>query len=414
MLGLIVAALAWWGYGKWFSQPAQAGSGAGGAPAAGGADGVELDQLFGGNARIPRAADGAARAGGERADGERAGGERVGGDTALEAGKDPLSRDLRELLAKVRAGDAAATSRAWAAVATGRLGREHDRVVAALAPRGETFADRLRALGMDNSFLHSREGRTAAEAALAAAMAQSDPEALAAGTRLITLMARGRIELADRAARATVDKAYGEHLIRVDRWLCNPSNVAGARSYTVRSGDNLDGIARRFRREGLQVESGTIAVLNRIRNPRALRVGQQLKIPLAPVSAVLEKRSFAMMVFVGDELLRLYWVGHGRNDHTPVTTFEVIEKQERPDWTAPDGNVYAYGHPENILGEYFIKFGHPQYSGFGAHGTPLKETIGTMSSMGCIRMFDADIAELFRILPRRAKVIVRATESVRG
>ena len=65
-----------------------------------------------------------------------------------------------------------------------------------------------------------------------------------------------------------------------------------------------------------------------------------------------------------------------------------------------------------MLGEYFIKFGHDQYSGFGAHGTPLPETIGTMSSMGCIRMFDADIAELFKILPRGAEVAVRATESV--
>ncbi|HIE71857.1 MAG TPA: murein L,D-transpeptidase [Planctomycetes bacterium] len=40
-------------------------------------------------------------------------------------------------------------------------------------------------------------------------------------------------------------------------------------------------------------------------------------------------------------------------------------------------------------------------------------TICTQSSMGCIRMFDENIAELFRILPRGAKVVVQATESVR-
>jgi lipoprotein-anchoring transpeptidase ErfK/SrfK len=33
--------------------------------------------------------------------------------------------------------------------------------------------------------------------------------------------------------------------------------------------------------------------------------------------------------------------------------------------------------------------------------------------MGCIRMVKADIAELFAILPRGAKVSVRATESMR-
>ena len=87
----------------------------------------------------------------------------------------------------------------------------------------------------------------------------------------------------------------------------------------------------------------------------------------------------------------------------------MIAKQARPDWTSPDGNVYAYGNPKNVLGEFFIKFGHPQYSGFGAHGTPEEDTICTESSMGCIRMFAPDIAELFKLLPRGAKVIVRDT-----
>ena len=201
---------------------------------------------------------------------------------------------------------------------------------------------------------------------------------------------------------------------RVDRcWICNPANVAGARSYTVGSGDSLARIAAKFRRQDIKVESGTIAVLNRIHNPNLLQVGQQLKIPVAPVVAVVEKRSYAMMLFVGEELLRLYWIGHGENDRTPVTEFTVAEKQPRPQWTAPDGNVYPYGHPKNILGEYFIKFRHPQYTGFGAHGTPMPETICTQSSMGCIRMFAPDIAELFKILPRGAKVVVRASESLR-
>ena len=190
---------------------------------------------------------------------------------------------------------------------------------------------------------------------------------------------------------------------------CNPTNVAGARVYTVKDGDYLGKIARRFKKDGVQVEAGTIMVLNRIRNAKNLQVGQTIKVPVAPITAVLEKDSYALMVFVGDQLLRLYWVGHGKNDHTPVTEFEVVAKQAKPDWTAPDGNVYPYGHKENVLGEFFIKFGHPQYSGFGAHGTTEPESICTQASMGCIRMFDQDIKELFELLPRGAKVIVRDT-----
>jgi hypothetical protein len=169
----------------------------------------------------------------------------------------------------------------------------------------------------------------------------------------------------------------------------------------------LQVIATRFRKEGIQVEEGTLALLNRIHNINAVQFGQRIKAPVDPISAVLEKRSFLLALYVGDTILRLYWVGHGENDKTPVTEFTVVDKIANPPWYAPDNKVYAYGDPKNILGKYFIKFSNPSYSGFGAHGTPLPETIGTMSSAGCIRMYDNDIEELYKVLPRKAKVVVR-------
>ncbi|MCA8950608.1 MAG: L,D-transpeptidase family protein, partial [Planctomycetes bacterium] len=299
----------------------------------------------------------------------------------------------------------------WTVLASGRLtGGPADRIVGALVQDGE-FAAMAARLGSRNAFLHHAAGRKFAEQTFAAAMALPDADAVAAGTKVLDLCLRGPIEKADTAARAVVNSAYAAYRVRVDRWLCDPANVAGARSYTVASGDSLNGIARKFRNEGLLVDEGTIAVLNRIHNKNAIRVGQRLKVPAEPIHSVVEKRSFSLAVYVGDLLLRLYWVGHGQNDRTPVAQFEVGNKQPRPQWTAPDGNVYPYGHPQNILGEYFITFLHPSYSGFGAHGTPMPETIGTMSSMGCIRMHAQDIAELFEILPRGSVVEVRASEA---
>ncbi|MAD33572.1 MAG: hypothetical protein CMJ88_07425 [Planctomycetes bacterium] len=392
VFGVLVAAFAWWGYGKWtqsevMAQPASNRVTAN-KPARG-----SMSEFLGAAAPVAVESDLAAQP---------------------SAAPDPagsLPSDLEELIALVKRGDAAAISTAWLAVAAGRLGVHHDGLVALLRPRGDGFEEHLAALGSNNAFLRSAEGRAAARAATAAAMALPDAEAIAAGSDLIYRMACGRIGRADLEWRKVVEEARVQHRIRVDRWLCNPTNVAGARSYTVKAGDSLDRIARRFRKEGLKVESGTIAILNRIRNANALKVGQRLKVPVAPISAILEKDSFALMVFCGDQLMRLYWVGHGANDHTPVTEFEVIAKQERPDWTSPDGNLYAYGDPKNVLGEYFIKFGHAQYAGFGAHGTPDEDTICTESSMGCIRMFAPDIKELFHVLPRGAKVVVRDTAS---
>jgi len=319
---------------------------------------------------------------------------------------------LDELLPRLANKEPAAIAQGWALLATSS-GAGRDRLVAAMKPNGEDYPQLFAALGPDNAFLHSAEGRGVASKAVASAMALADPQAVAAGTQLLTLMLRGRITKADEVARAFVDDTYKQHRVRVDRWLCDPGNVTGARSYTVAKGDSLARIAQRFRKEGLTVEDGTIAVLNRIHNPNALQVGQKIKIPASPIFGVLEKRSFGLALYVGEHLLRLYWVGHGANDHTPLVEFTVGEKQPQPAWTSPDGQVYPYGHQKNILGEYFIKFLHDTYVGFGAHGTTLPGTICTMSSAGCIRMLDADIAELYKILPRGAKVVVRATESIR-
>ena len=327
------------------------------------------------------------------------------------AGPQPVA-GLEQILEAVGQRQAAAISRAFAWIPSAAAA-DRQRLVAALQPSSEDFEALLGGLGEDNGFLHSAEGRGIASKVAAAAMALSDNLAITAGTRLLNLTLRGHITREDAAARAFVDDVYRQYRIRVDRWLCDPTNVAGARSHTVAKGEPLARIAAKFRKEGIKVEDGTLAVLNRIANPNSIQPGQKLKVPVAPLRAVLEKRSFSLAVYVGEDLLRVYWVGHGEHDRTPVTEFVVDEKQPQPSWTSPDGQVYGYGHPKNILGEYFIKLRHSTYSGFGAHGTPEPSTICTMSSMGCIRMLAPDIADLFVILPRGCTVTVRASESMR-
>jgi lipoprotein-anchoring transpeptidase ErfK/SrfK len=325
----------------------------------------------------------------------------------------PAAPVVAGLLAKLSAREPGVVQAAWTALAVG-AGPDAPALAKALQPAGDDVAAALAALGPDNACLHSAEGRAMVATASALVQGRPDAEALAFGTQLLGVLLKGRILQSDTPARAAVDAVYKQHLVRVERWLFDPANVAGCRSHTVASGDSLARIASRFRKEGIKIEDGTLAIVNRIHNPKALAVGQKIKIPAAPLVAVLEKRSFALAVYLGEHLIRMYWVGHGANDHTPVTEFTVGPKQARPDWTAPDGQVYGYGHPKNILGEYFIKFLHESYVGFGAHGTPQPETIGTMSSMGCIRMYAPDIEELFRLLPVGSKVVVRATESLRS
>ena len=150
--------------------------------------------------------------------------------------------------------------------------------------------------------------------------------------------------------------------------------------------------------------------MNRISDPRTLRAGTVLKIPTQAVHTVVEKRSFLMAVYLGDVIVRLYWISHGKDNCTPETTFTIGDKQEKPDWfDSEKGKLIPYGHPDNPLGDFFVRFNHEAHRGFGAHGTIEPESIGTMASRGCVRMRDEDVREFFRIIPRGSKVVVRAS-----
>lgn len=331
-----------------------------------------------------------------------------GDDTAKAQAERLLARP--DLAADHRARLQAALSASAPAAAPGKDPQPEPPVAGTPAVDPKSFDDfgaLLQKLGENNAFLHSAEGRALGRRGLELAQKLADEAALAAGTQLLERCMRGPIERAHADAIAFVDEAYKVHKARADRLICDPANVTRSRTHVVAKGDTMGKIAAGFRKEGLAIDESSLAILNRIHNPNAIRPGQRIRCPIDPVHAVVEKRSFLLAVYVGEQILRLYWVGHGADDKTPVTEFVVLDKLKDPDWYSPDGRVYAAGSPENILGRYFLKFDNPSYSGFGAHGTPYPETIGTMSSMGCIRMYDGDIEELYRLLPRKAKVVVR-------
>lgn len=264
----------------------------------------------------------------------------------------------------------------------------------------------LEMLGGRNAFLFSEIGRRIGERALAAAAAQRPWRAVRFLTRLAEACMNGPISAEDHAAREFVGRLRSRLEAVLRRTVLDPADHTRARTYRVRPGDVLDRIARRFRREGLAVEAGTIAFFNRIDDPRRLRPNTTLKIPIDPMRVVIRKDSFLMAVYAGDLIVRLYWVGHGQEDSTPEATFRIGAKRKHPPWYAK-GRVVPYGHPDNPLGDYFVKFDHPSYTGFGAHGTSEPESIGRRSSRGCIRLADADIEEFFRVVPRGAEVVIR-------
>ncbi|MEL6189796.1 MAG: L,D-transpeptidase, partial [Myxococcota bacterium] len=147
-------------------------------------------------------------------------------------------------------------------------------------------------------------------------------------------------------------------------------------------------------------------VLNGISDPRRVRVGQLLRIPVEPVRTVIHRSSFLMGVYVGDTLFRTWWIAHGKpgpETTTPVGTFKVTEKVANPDWYGPDA-VVPFGHPDNPLGTHFVKVDKP---GYGIHGTWEPNSIRQRASLGCIRLENSEIAEYFALVPRTSAVTIR-------
>jgi len=172
-----------------------------------------------------------------------------------------------------------------------------------------------------------------------------------------------------------------------------------AEFHKVRRGESLAVIAKRAGRDFYF--SKLLMRINGIRRPELLRVNQRLKIPQGSFSALVQKRAHRLIVFLNGHYIKEYPVGIGAPvSPTPVGKFVVANnKQVNPTWTAPDGNVYKYGDPRNILGTRWLGFVETDaYQGYGIHGTNDAATIGKDVSNGCIRMLRTDVEEVFSML----------------
>jgi lipoprotein-anchoring transpeptidase ErfK/SrfK len=172
--------------------------------------------------------------------------------------------------------------------------------------------------------------------------------------------------------------------------------------YTIQPGDNLTTIAIRH--------NTTVNALKRL-NPEMLggataRIypGKTLFILQADWSIRVSKEQFLLLLFNGPELFKIYHIAVGRENRTPVGTFEIYNKVVHPDWTHPSGEVIPYGDTANVLGTHWMAIRptgetDPTLRGFGIHGTWDANSIGTNASLGCVRMRNAEVEELYDFIP---------------
>lgn len=127
----------------------------------------------------------------------------------------------------------------------------------------------------------------------------------------------------------------------------------------------------------------------------------------APIRLEVDTGTFVLTVFRGEEALRRFPVGLGRNASTPTGSFRIANKLVNPAWYNR-GNVVAAGDPANPIGAYWMGLGRDgKATSYGIHPTQDPDAIGAEMSRGCIRMRPADAAALFELVPLGTGVVIR-------
>jgi lipoprotein-anchoring transpeptidase ErfK/SrfK len=114
-----------------------------------------------------------------------------------------------------------------------------------------------------------------------------------------------------------------------------------------------------------------------------------------------------LVAWLGDVAVAAYRVGLGRDDRTPRRTFNVLVKQENPAWfyAGPHDSLRRSGGTSSARAGW-ASTASPARPASGIHGTSLPESIGKNESMGCVRMRNAEVEELFDLVPRGAQVTI--------
>jgi lipoprotein-anchoring transpeptidase ErfK/SrfK len=133
--------------------------------------------------------------------------------------------------------------------------------------------------------------------------------------------------------------------------------------------------------------------------------------PVAAGTIIIDTAETYLYYVLGNGKAIRYGIGVGREGSTWSGAQTVTRMAEWPDWTPPreviDRQPYlprwVAGGEGNPLGARAIYLGNTVYR---IHGTNAPSTIGTKVSSGCIRLTNADVADLYRRVTVGTKIIV--------
>jgi lipoprotein-anchoring transpeptidase ErfK/SrfK len=181
------------------------------------------------------------------------------------------------------------------------------------------------------------------------------------------------------------------------RLLFSPVITPKSIEYEIKPGDSLDKIAREHHT--------TVELIKKSNNLSNENIfpGKKIKVWNGSFSIVVDKSQNTLILKSGEEVLKTYTVATGENNCTPVGTFKITEKIVNPPWYKPQGGMVPAGSPQNILGTRWLGL---DKEGYGIHGTTDPQSLGKQATAGCVRMLNADVEQLYSIVPKGTEVTI--------
>jgi lipoprotein-anchoring transpeptidase ErfK/SrfK len=205
--------------------------------------------------------------------------------------------------------------------------------------------------------------------------------------------------------------------------------------YRFKSGDLPATVERQQR---LHVPDQLLVKVNRLSSAVKFQAGVDYKLIKGPFHAIVHKSTFKMDLYLHrpDEnlapvFIKRYDVGLGKNNSTPLGKWrlgcgalvDASGKRERGKllkaaWNPPPNSTQRLrieynmpGYPFGRKGMWISLVGLDENTkkliDYGIHSTDEQSSIGKQASMGCIRMRDADIQEIYdRLYEKWSTVLI--------
>ena len=178
--------------------------------------------------------------------------------------------------------------------------------------------------------------------------------------------------------------------------LFSPALTPKSIIYQIRPGDTLNKIAREYK-----TTTELIMKSNNI-NDALIIPGRKIKVWNAPFNILVDKSQNILLLKSNEEIVKSYIVSTGKNNCTPVGTFKIVNKLLNPTWFKA-GAVVPPESSQNVLGTRWMGF---DLAGYGIHGTTEPKELGKQVTQGCVRLSNADVEELYSIVPAGTEVSI--------